>query len=243
MSTVPGNPTMPSATDQFRLYDQAVRAWVLRAGETLGTPTFNCVFATPDRAFATLKDLLKKKYGDRSEKVRLMPYPVASIARVGHALDQERFLPQSRTYRGRVYSADQKVSYNAPYPLPWDMTYQIDFWAKNRDTMNAFGLFVQTESTPLGRLMVDFSPVWLPWGEKIVTFDLREITDNSQLEPDEEDRVLRLSATMVLHGWVLSAAKPTPTVLQTLTEVKFYETEDPPEDPLVPPADLVIKVP
>lgn len=217
--TSPGHSPVNLAVDQWKLYDLAVREWVLRLGPLLNVPTFNVIFATPDRAFATLTHLLNKRYGERAEKIKTPPFPIASISRLSHRFDRSRFLPNSRRIRGQRYTTDRRVAYDALFPLPWDMPYQIDFWAKTREVMNVFSMWLQGESTPQGALCVDLKNVDAAWGQKIVLFDVEEITDTSQLEPEEENRSLRFTVTLTLHGWLLLPLVPNKTVFSVLADM------------------------
>ena len=216
--TSPGHSPVSLLVDQFKPYDLAVREWLVKLGPLLNTPTFNVVFATPDRAFATLGKLLEKRYGDRADKIKLAPYPLASISRLSHTLDRERMVTRLQPFRGRRYTADKRVMYDALFPLPWDMTYQIDFWAKTREPANLFMAWIQGEATPQGVLTVDMTPIDAAWGSKVVMFDVAEVTDNSVLEAEEENRALRYSVTLTVHGWVLLPLKANKTIFDAIAE-------------------------
>lgn len=222
--TSPGHFPINSVVDQFKLFDLAVRKWLVDMGPHLNSQIFNVVFATPDRAFATLNKIYEKKLEDRADRVKIPPLPLASISRMSHRMDRDRLISRLTRFRGYRYTEDKRISYDARFPLPWDMTYQIDFWAKTRETMNHFQSMIEAESTPQGILTVDLTPVDPAWGTKLVMFTIDEITDNSTLEPDEENRALRATITMTLHGWLVLPLVPNRTIYDVLLQT--YCSED-----------------
>ena len=189
--------------NQIRLHDHAVRNWVASIeNHTSGDLDLNVIFATPDRAFATLEQLLKKRLGDRATKTKVMPYPYASVARIGYRYAPDRQRPIGRFLTG-VYTSDKRTTYGVKWPNPYDFEYQIDFWARNVDTIDLFNQWTLSESAPEGTISLDFSPVWVGWGHKLLYFTLGGSTDNSVLEGDEQARVARLTVSITLKGWIL----------------------------------------
>jgi len=204
--------------NQIYLYDQAVRKWVVAlVKRTGGLNDLNVIFATPERAFAKLKDVLQKKYGDRAEHLKNMPYPYASISRLGSTFSPVRYQGRG-LFRANSNSADNELAYTVQWPLPWDMNYQIDFWARTVDTAQTFQQWFEADTTPEGNLLVDLTPVWPPFGKKIVFTTNSGITDNTILEPEGEQRAVRLTATLTVKSWILMPPVPIRTVHRILVE-------------------------
>jgi hypothetical protein len=215
----PTHTPISTAVDQFKLFDLAVREWLVGMGPHLNGQVYHVVFATPDRAFATLNQIYEKKLGERADRVKIAPTPLASISRSTHRMDRDRLTPKLALLRGQRYTADKRLNYDARWPLPWDMSYQIDFWAKTRETLNQFVSMVQADSTPQGLVSVDMTSIDPGWGTKLVSFDLDEITDNSVLEADsEQPRSLRVTITLTLHGWLVLPMAPNRTIYDVLLQ-------------------------
>lgn len=215
----PAHTPINTAVDQFKLFDLAVREWLVGIGPHLNAQSYHVVFSTPDRAFATLNQIFEKKLGERSDRVKIAPLPLASISRSTHRMDRDRLVPKQALLRGLRYTVDRRLNYDVRWPLPWDMSYQIDFWAKTRETLNQFMAMIQSDSTPQGLVSVDMTSIDPAWGKKLVSFDLDEITDNSVLESEsEQPRSLRVTCTLTLHGWLLLPMAPNRTIYDVLLE-------------------------
>jgi hypothetical protein len=212
--------------NQLYLYDQAVRSWMESINSRTGVGThLNVVIATPDRAFATLERMWKKKYTqERVEKLKLAPYPIASIARMAHRYDPTRYRGRQTKFRRVTYSEDLHTTYNVLYPRPWDFDYQIELSAKNAQTMSLLTLWLMEQATEEVFLRINFTPLWKEWGVKLVAGDIPDITDNSDLEPDEKQRELRTTVSMTLHGWLFLPPEPVGVVLTIVQDAYMAAT-------------------
>jgi hypothetical protein len=180
----------------------------------------NVVFASPERAFATLNKLLETAYGSRSEQLRVAPYPYASISRLGMKVAEDRFRHSGDNFRTSVYSLDKRVSYQALWPLAIDFNYQIDFWSRTVDSADAFQTWFLSETIVEGSLLADFTPIWESWGQKLLFTKGGETTDNSVLEAEEDQRTTRITASLVVKGWLPLPPVPMKTVLKVLIDYK-----------------------
>ena len=99
-----------------------------------------------------------------------------------------------------------------PYPLPYNMPYQIDIWTKTRQDWRYLvaslqGRFSFTDSLYLS---VDIPG----YGEQLAFLRLDSIDDTSDLETGEEDRVLRATVSLTLEGWLYRVPVVKKTVLK-----------------------------
>lgn len=188
--------------DLLKIYDIAVVSLLTEGGGRLlvdGKPVVT-VFATPERAqLGVLKKLGLLDANGRPKD--LVPYPYISIARIDSMPDWNR---RNTNYARHIaYSDDlRRVAY-ARWPVPYNFFYQVDFWSRFRTHTNQvwqwIGLAFPTE---IRILHIDFRE---PWGKKMVPLFIRDLRDVSELETEEDERVMRLSATFMLAGWVLEA--------------------------------------
>lgn len=216
------HPDISLTPNIIRIHDQAVRDWVTSFGTYLGGSgqKLNVVFASPERAFATLNKLLEKAYGSRAEQLRTAPYPYVSISRTGMRMSPERFRHTDDRFRTSVYSLDKSVAYGAIWPLAVDISYQLDFWSRTVDSADAFQTWFLSETIAEGSLLADFTPVWESWGRKLLFTSGGETTDNSILEADEDQRTVRITAPLIVKGWLPLPPVPVKTVLKVLLEYK-----------------------
>lgn len=176
----------------YESYDRAFAEFI---GNSLGKGNVPIVFATPDRARAQVARMLNLT---RPEAV---PLPYISISQVGDVTyDMHRAMPFKAEYRNVNISDDAKTSYNIPTPLPYDISYQVDYWSRTRyEAMRARrNLLLELGYLPKF-IKVDLGD---PFPTKIVELQFNGVTDNSILESGGEERVLRWTYSFVIKGWL-----------------------------------------
>lgn len=210
MTTVVSN-QLDAVISQFRQYDQGVVDF-LNEGLPIkqdgkGVPV---VMASPDRAFAAMQHLLGV------DDIKNIPLPFISIVRTRVQHDPVRFHGPQTFFRKIATSRGGEFTYNARFPLPYDITYQIEFWAKNRETLNALELWMACQFVNGFEtfITIDFTEVWPSWKTKKIPFENEGIQDNSDLEPQGEHRVLRFTQQLTAKSWILG----------TIEEVKAVHT-------------------
>ncbi len=146
------------------------------------------VYATPERAFS----------GDDTKRIDL---PVVSFYRVSQEFGTEfhSFGLQDTGVFYRDPANYQTTLSGVRYKLlPVRVFYQVDFWVKFMDDMQ----LLQTQ------LLHYFRPVLrrymkLPSGGGVpLDYVLQGMVDNSDLEPGEDERVLRFSADLSVEGYL-----------------------------------------
>jgi hypothetical protein len=197
-----------SIVSQIRAYEMAIRNWLL------GFPSDDkgdiyVVTSTPDRAFASMRELLHLK-GNASKDipVRSIPLPFISMYMVGSNFDPSRNRGQGNvnlaTSEGRIY--------RMKHPIPYTFDYRIEFWAKNQNTLN-----VLKEHAALSFnygfekfLSVDLSSAGF-YSDFRVPILNNGIVFSGVEEPEKDHRVLREVLNIQLKGWLLN---PIGTVAQ-----------------------------
>lgn len=105
----------------------------------------------------------------------------------------------------RMYvDTERTESYTLPFPLPYDLTYQVDLWTKTQQDMQAL------RTSLLCRFpMTDVTYLDLPvpgYGTQMIMLTLNRIDDNTDLDPGEGDRELRNTVTLTAHAWIYRIA-------------------------------------
>lgn len=214
-----------SIVTQFRNYDQCVYNWLSKfPSQADGTPT-PIVVATPDRAFSAMAVLLKKRGVPVSDDIKSIPLPFISITTGNLEFDPSRFHgPAARIPLGM--SPDKRTAYSVKYPMPYNISYRVEFWAKNMETLNAFKYWAAVDFTPGHEnfLTVDLSDVWPAWKNKIVPITNNGSRFVGDLEPAEGHRVLRQVAEFELKGWIIAPVNTAKTVHQIIVDTYLAKT-------------------
>ncbi len=191
--------------------------------ETEKPRTMLIVFATPERAFARVKE----KVSDNKKKAQsVIPYPFVTIDRVSTLLDQDRFIQVK--FRRELEGTNRKTNLLAylgmQRPLPINITYEVSVWTRQ--------LMDQDDTT--NQLMLRFSPYninyffvphELPMGERLVSLFYNGYDDaTSNKEPGRDQRVLRRVHRLMVRGWLTY----TPEVFGAIEKitVDIHETDE-----------------
>ena len=185
--------------------------WMMYTDETTGNLMEQMVpqvFATPRREFAERdfnEDNDERKTamewdGDfPPTQLERIVYPSIAVTRLDISYDQVRFT--YAPWRKLLYSKDLNLVMESNFPLPYNITYQFDFWALERAHLNAMTeQFARKFPRPTHWLDV---PYPTPWGEQTVHMQSQGVfADTSVLEGGETQRQLRGVATVTVFGWI-----------------------------------------
>lgn len=193
--------------------------------QTDGNP-LRVVFATPDRAFAVAEEL----WG--LDGHRAVALPMSSVEQQEIVKDELRYRNPNIKWRpGSIgYSDENKTEGNsAVFPRAYDLSYQIDFWSRTKETANAFKQWVLYEYAlkKPAFLSVSFDGVWSGWGRKLIELVSEGVSDTSVLEADEAPSEVRLTWTLTLKGWLLPEMTTTKTVLSIEQETYLGNLDSP----------------
>ncbi len=206
-------------TDQVAIYDEMLRDWLQTSPiQTAGHPLLVSI-ATPDRAFSTAWQLLN---GIREEPPRgalaKLPLPLASLSLSSVTFDNNRFRG-ANTNIETLGTTENDVLWSK-YPMPYTLTYQIDFWAKYRVTINKFVQWINREfiSHELYRL-VDLSTLSFLWGTKYIPIQNGNGSYPADIEFDESTpRTIRYTHNVTVLGWLFNDIQSSPAIKQVQIE-------------------------
>jgi hypothetical protein len=126
-------------------------------------------------------------------------------------VDQTQITASFRAWDSRMYAKDDRSEvYVLPFPIPFDLTYQVDIWTKTQMDMqwirtsllSRFGYADETY------LRASFGG----YGDKIIPITLSRIDDTTDLEPDEKNRDLRNTVTFTAKAWIFGVPVRTKTI-------------------------------
>lgn len=131
---------------------------------------------------------------------------------------------QANNNRGYVTTAQEDL-YLLPWPLAFDLDYQIDFLTKNQQDM------VLLRSALLARfpaLDETYLEACFPgYGKKMIRVSLNRLADTSKLESGEEERELRSTVEITVHGWIFRVPVRKKTILNKHFVIIDASGEDP----------------
>ena len=204
MAADPPTSRIAEIVSQFRQYDQGVQDLLegcLPVQEDM--KKVPVIFASPDRAFSSMQEILG------IEATKNVPLPFVSVLRSRVRPDPLRFHGTNVFFRKLATTVDGTSTVSVPFPLPYDITYQIEYWAKNRETLNVLELWSATQFDGGFEMFIpiDFSQT-PPWsGTKNIPFENEGISDNSNLEPGTEHRTLRFTQQLTAKGWLVATSR------------------------------------
>jgi hypothetical protein len=189
------------------------------------------VKATPERAFAELA--YKEKLEDYETKQDQLPLPLCSFVRTDLTPDKSRFRvskfhasytnPPNMLYP-RASTKDE--IYRGCYPQPYNLTYQLDFWARYEATIDQIRVWLALAVRYLTYfyLPVNFSSLpgfgrFFQNQNVYVTFS--GLQDASDLEPGAEQRIERVTSTLDVQGWFFFPEETQKTVLDGIVDVSI----------------------
>ena len=232
---------LPDLPDQLSLYDKSLCAWLAQMQFDYGAredapviEPLRVVKASPERAFADLrrdKDFSDtvREYEVSQEHVSL---PIASFTRTDLTVDMMRF--KSVTNRHAAFlRGDKDEIYQWRFPLPYNFTYQVDFWTRYESTLDAIRVWTALRFTGGNYfyLPVDFNEVSRHYGVQNVFTQFGGISDTSDLEPGSEQRIERATMTLDVQGWILFPVEIAKTVLSGYIDVLIVPGDIPLQDP------------
>jgi hypothetical protein len=181
-------------TDQFLLYDQALTTWLNNTfPPILKGKTTQLLMATPHRGFA---DVLSGTLADNNT----LTVPRISVTRLDTENDPTRFNCNRIRRLGFTPNTQKSHLISGKYPAPIEIPYQVDFWTKEVDHMNRWEQ----------KILFDFASTYVyldvtvnnVWSKKVYPLFLEgAVINNSDLEPEERNRVIRKTATFRASCW------------------------------------------
>jgi hypothetical protein len=192
-------------------------------------PTIIILQASPQRAFADAAAMLAKGMdnpglidGDVNRSANV-PLPLISVTPGAPTKrENQRITPMKNLFRTDLPGTDpsQRERWVAKPPVPVWLTYTAELWTKTRSTMNALVTALQLKFDPYMAWGVVEIDDWF-WGSLWMPIHLDSMTDSSEFESAEEDRILRHTITFRVEAWAFHPP------VKDLTVHKVTVDEDP----------------
>ncbi len=168
--------------------------------------------ATPDRAFATAKNLLQRPFREPDED-RLM-YPLLSFFVTQEEYDGARASVCARLAR-LTPDQSEAVGYAV---IPKNLNVQLDLWCPDAITTVGVTHWIDTCFGPTNTwwMPIDFTPFFD--FTKDVQLLQKQRTDNSELEGGE-DKDFRVTWDVEVIAWIVGQASTAKTLVNTDVDV------------------------
>ncbi len=125
----------------------------------------------------------------------------------------------------RAYAtADQKSIYLLPWPIPFNLTYQIDLWTKTGQDMLFLRSAILARFTHVDETYL--KATFPGYGRQLLRLSLDRWDDTSSIETGEEERELRNTLTITLYGWLFRV----PTLKKTIENAHVVTIDGSPPD-------------
>jgi hypothetical protein len=202
------------------------------------------VVASPERVYATFwenfvnykgnwvhKNTLTKEQmeetvrivRDKSGNYPQLPIPIASLMQDGHPeFDPER--NSEVPLRKIKYSDDGRYAYCSDHPTPVILRFQYDVRFDNMlDRDDVISQFWTRFRNNMHVVTVDYGGVW---GSRKITLGDASIADNSELEPGETNRVIRITITFSAYGHILPEPFKVPVLRNLRISFRDIQTDE-----------------
>lgn len=183
--------------DQLEMYDKCLLNWLTSDFVSLIPGKIaQVLIATPHRAY------MEVETGDMLTDQTRLRVPRIALTRMNYSRDASRFNPNVIRALGRV-SGSRGLSklYQEQYPVPINIPYQIDFWTEFGRDMNIWAQRFLYEFG-FGYKYLSITPDAM-WGIKKFFLSLEsDLQDTSDLEPQEQYREIRRTATVTAQCWL-----------------------------------------
>lgn len=204
--------------DQLRIYDIMVIEWLCsfcHPSVIKGKP-LNLKFATAERGYAQIRNLdnsEKPDYQRNRDPISKPKLPAIEVTRRGPLPDYTRQKLRVQLVSGFVDDTDKKKRFVTHYPKPYNLPYQIDFISINRKTMNLIQTYFMLQFEDDRFLLVaDFTKIHKVFGKRYIPVVLNDFIDNSDLEPGENEREIRVTLDISVIGWFFRPVKEVETI-------------------------------
>ena len=180
--------------DQLILYDQAVVTWAKANFPPLLPGRVTQILVAIGR-----KGFVEVTTGQLTDN-RTRTLPRIAITRLSQRNDPTRYNSNRIRRLGFKNPPNQNSMLSGKFPTPTSITYQVDLHTRYVKEMNLWERFVMDEFAP-SYMYLKIRPNDV-WGDKIYYNELEgDIDDNSDLEPDEQERQIRKTFTFRSDAW------------------------------------------
>jgi hypothetical protein len=212
-------------TQVYDNYDKALAKWLSSLLYLKGTEhqkTLLIVFATPERAFAEVRNKMRDQQSDAPS---VIPLPFMSITRTGMTLDMYRH-NVARLYReveGTHKKTGKKLWMGMKWPLPVSIAYDVSLWGRNLMDLDNITeqIILRFDLHNVGWTFVDHPK---PMGMQLIAMNQEGMSWNADVNADDKQRVMRRVHKISFDGWLMK--DPIISTQIEKVDVKFYESHD-----------------
>lgn len=231
--------------DQLDLYDKSICGWLSQMRfdyapreEKPDIKPLRVVKSSPERAFADIRrdKSFSKDVKDFERKQEQIPLPIATFTRSDLTVDMTRFKSVTNTRKVGFLRSDKDERFTWRFPLPYNFTYQVDFWTRMESTLDRIRVWAALRFVggSYFLLPVDLREVSRHYSIQNVFTQFGGISDTSDLEPGSEQRLERATMTLDVQGWIFFPVEIVKTVicgqidiLDVPLTVPFQDPDDP----------------
>ena len=138
----------------------------------------------------------------------MVQLPFGSIAMINDVRDPTRQNTRGVMHRMQLREEDTQLWLKAPYPQPWNYTYQIDLWCRTYKQKSHLSNQIAMWLREGGYFYLDVDH-GEGYGEiKKVFTRFMGAAEKDNREPDDKDRVIQKSFTFQVEGWRVETPQP-----------------------------------
>jgi hypothetical protein len=163
-------------------------------------------FATPERPFSfkvpdTHEDDNLHTEIDTDRASLTLASPMVTVTRTDLRLSQSRN-NTNQVRKVRWWDDGKTFWVKSHFPRPFDISYQIDVYARFREDANKLLHWFMYGPNPVHAFKVDFG---YPWGKQRMDLILESIIDTSVIEAGENERWIRHTIPVTLQAFMFEA--------------------------------------
>ncbi len=167
-----------------------------------------------------------RRQGPNTFLVNVGPNPVIWKPNLHCSVEPEPNDPRIQGTDNRAFvTTAQDELYLMPWPLSFDMDYQIDILTKNQQDMILLRSALLARFTGVDETYLE--TCFPGYGKQMIRVTLNQIADTSRLEQGEEERELRSTVGITVHGWIFRI----PVRKKTIQNKHFVIIDASGEDP------------
>lgn len=130
----------------------------------------------------------------------------------------------------KMYTGNQNNEvYVLPFPIPYDLSYQVDIWTKTQQDMQMLRGSLLSRFSYADETFI--SANFGHYGQKLIPLQLSRVDDSTNLEPEEGDKELRNTVTFTAKAWIFQV--PVRTKVIQSVNVALLDGSSPLSDNLV----------
>jgi len=194
MARLPYDPSASFYVEIYSNYDIAVMDWLSSVFKFKQDKPLEKVFATPDRAWAQMKDKFSLS------TLQEVPLPFGSLSQTNWVIDLARY--SYRDARIIAYSDGDSRVHGYERPVPVNIGYQFHIWSKIKKHLDWFtNQWLRNFAGTIERF-ITVPHTGSLFGDRLVPVLSDSIDDSSNIEPGLEGPTFIRIFSFTVGGWV-----------------------------------------